>query len=76
MHIVRELVDELQVELVEHRRAAIAVAAAVLVLLLAGGIASIAGSDVAVALIAAVGMIGTAVVVLVLTARSAQRSRR
>lgn len=76
MHIVRELVDELQVELVEHRRAAIMVAAAVLVLVLAGGIASIAGSDVAVALIAAVGMVGTAVAVLVLTARSAQRSRR
>lgn len=76
MHIVRELVDKLQVELLEHRRAAIAVAAAVLVLVLAGGIASIAGSDVAVALIAAVGMVGTAVAVLVLTARNAQRSRR
>lgn len=76
MHIVRELVGELQVELVEHRRAAGAVAAAVLVLILAGGIASIAGSDVAVALIAAVGMVATAVAVLVLTARSAQRSRR
>lgn len=73
MHIVRELVGELQDELAEHRRAAIAVAAAVLVLVLAGGAASIAGSDVAVALIAAVGMIGTAVAVLVLTARHASR---
>ncbi len=73
MHIVRELVDELQDELVKHRRAAIAVATAVLVLFLAGGIASIAGSDVAVALIAALGMIGSAVAVLVLTARSALR---
>lgn len=76
MHIVRELVDELQLELVEHRRAAIMVSAAVLVLTLAGGIASIAGSDVAVALIAVVGMITTAVAVLVLTARNAHRSRR
>lgn len=73
MHIVRELVDELQDELVKHRRAAITVATAVLVLFLAGGIASIAGSDVAVALIAALGMIGSAVAVLVLTARSALR---
>lgn len=32
MHIVRELVGELQLELVEHRRAAIMVSAAVLVL--------------------------------------------
>ncbi|MPZ64141.1 MAG: hypothetical protein GEU83_00970 [Pseudonocardiaceae bacterium] len=73
MRIVRELVDELQDELVAHRRAAIAVATAVLVLFLAGGIASIAGSDVAVALIAAVGMVGSAVAVLVLTARNALR---
>lgn len=73
MRIVRELIDELQDELVEHRRAASAVATAVLVLFLAGGIASIAGSDVAVALIAAVGMVGSAVAVLVLTARNALR---
>ncbi|MQA13414.1 MAG: hypothetical protein GEV09_04345 [Pseudonocardiaceae bacterium] len=73
MHIVRELVDELQDELAEHRRAATAVAVAVLAVVLAGGIASLAGSDVAVALIAALGMVGTAVAVLVLTARHASR---
>lgn len=73
MHIVRELLDELQVVLVEHRRAAIAVTAAVLVLVLAGGVASLAGSDVVVAMIAGVGMLATAVSVLVLTARHASR---
>lgn len=73
MHLVRELAGQLQVELVEHRRFAVAVATALLVLILAGGVASIAGSDVTVALIAVVGMFGTGVAVLVLTARRARR---
>ncbi len=76
MHIVRELVDELGGELTEHRRSAIAVAAAVLALVLSLGVASLLGSYVAVALIAVLGMVGTGVAVLVLTARSAQGPRR
>ena len=76
MHIVRELVDELGGELTEHRRSAIAVAAAVLALVLSLGVASLLGSYVAVALIAVLGMVGTGVAVLVLTERSAQGPRR
>lgn len=76
MHIVRELVGELGDELTEHRRSAIAVAAAVLVLVLAVGVASLLGSYLAVALLAVLGMVGTGVAVLVLTARHAQGTRR
>lgn len=72
MHRIRELVGELPVELAERPRSASAVAVALLVLVLAGGVASIAGSELAVASIAAVGMLGAGVTVLVLTARSAR----
>jgi phage-related minor tail protein len=76
VHIVRELVGELGDELTEHRRSAIAVAAAALALVLAVGVASLLGSYVAVALFAVLGMVGTGVAVLVLTARNAQGPRR
>lgn len=62
MHIVRELVDELGGELTEHRRSAIAVAAAVLALILALGVASLLGSYVAVAIIAVLDVPGVDVV--------------
>jgi hypothetical protein len=76
VHVVRELAVELGGELTEHRRSAIAVAAAVLALVLALGVASLLGSYVAVALIAVLGMVGTGVAVLVLTARHAQCAPR
>ncbi len=76
MHVVRELAVELGGELTEHRRSAIAVAAALLALVLALGVASLLGSYVAVALIAVLGMVGTGVAVLVLTARHAQGAPR
>ncbi|MGH4019543.1 MAG: hypothetical protein ACRDT0_09970 [Pseudonocardiaceae bacterium] len=69
MNAVRELVGEVQGELTEHGRIVLALVALVLALVLAGGIASVLGSDVAVAVIAGLGMLGTAVTVLVYTAR-------
>lgn len=73
MHVVKELVGDLRSELIEHRRVAIPVGAAVLAVVLAVGAASMLGSELAVAVIAALGMLGAAVAVLVLTARSAGR---
>ncbi|MDQ3153963.1 MAG: hypothetical protein M3R63_20350 [Actinomycetota bacterium] len=76
MHIVKGLVDELTSELTEHRRIAIPVGATVLVVVLAVSIASAFGSAGAVATIAVLTMVGTAVAVLLLTAHSAGRLRR
>ena len=68
MEIVRELVGEMRYEMAEHRRPLIAVATAIAVLVVAGIVASIAGSAIAVVAIAATGILGTAVTVLAVTA--------
>lgn len=70
MDTVKELVGEMQHELTEHRRSLTAVAVAIGVLLIAGVIAAVLGSTVAVASIAAVGILGTAVAILVYTGLS------
>lgn len=68
MEIVRELVGGMRHELAEHRRPLAAVAGAIMVLVLAGTVAALAGSAIAVAAIAGIGIIGTALAVLAFTA--------
>lgn len=76
MHIVKGLVGELTSELSEHRRIAIPVGSAVLVVILAMSIAAALDFAGAVATLAVLGMVGTAVAVLLFTAHSAGRLRR
>ncbi|MGH3907177.1 MAG: hypothetical protein ACRDTE_23825 [Pseudonocardiaceae bacterium] len=68
MEIVRALVGGMRHELAEHRRSLAAVAGAIMVLVLAGTVAALAGSAIAVAAIAGTGIIGTALAVLAFTA--------
>lgn len=68
MEIVKELVGEMRYEMAEHRRPLIVVASAVMVLVLAGIVAALAGSEIAVAAIAGTAILGTAIAVLAVTA--------
>lgn len=68
MEIVRELVGEVRYVVAEHRRPLIVGASAVAVLVVAGIVASIAGSAIAVVAIAGIGILGTAIAVLAVTA--------
>lgn len=70
MDTVKEMVGEMQHELAEHRKPLTAVGVAIGVLLIAGAVAALLGSSVAVALIAGIGILGTAVAVLVYTGLS------
>jgi hypothetical protein len=66
--IVKELVGQLRYEVAEHRRPLIVVASAITVLVLAGIVAALVGSEIAVATIAGIGILGTAIAVLAVTA--------
>lgn len=68
MEIVRELVGEMRYEMAEHRRPLIAVASAIAFLVVAGIVASIAGSAIGVVVVAGTGILGTAIAVLAVTA--------
>lgn len=70
MDTVKEMVGEMQHELTEHRKPLTAVGVAIAVLLIAGAVAALLGSTVAVVLIASIGILGTAVAVLVYTGLS------
>lgn len=70
MDTVKDLVDGMQHELTEHRKPLTAVGIAIGVLLIAGVIAALLGSALAVAAIASVGILGTALGVLVYTGLS------
>jgi hypothetical protein len=67
---VKEMVGEMQHELTKHRKPLTAVGVAIAVLLIAGAVAALLGSTVAVVLIASIGILGTAVAVLVYTGLS------
>jgi hypothetical protein len=68
VEIVKELVAEMWHDLAEHRRQLMVVASTVAVVVLAGTIAALAGSAIAVMAIAGTAMFGTALAVLVVTA--------
>lgn len=68
--MVRGLVEEMSGELSAHRRVLLVVAAVVVAFIVAGGVASALRFEAAVIVIAAIGMLGAAVAVLVHTARS------
>lgn len=68
MEIVKELVGELREEMAEHRRLLIVVASVVVVLVLAGIVGALVGSEIAVAAVAGTLILGTAVAVLAVTA--------
>lgn len=67
MDMVKAVVDGMQHELTRHRRPLTAVGVVLGVLLIAGTVAALLGSSVAVAVIAAIGILGTAVGILVYT---------
>ncbi len=76
VHIVKGLFSELTSALSDHRRIAIPVGSAVLAAVLAMSVAAALGSSGAVATIAVLIMVSTAVAVLLFTARGAGRLRR
>lgn len=68
MEIVKELVGEIRDEMAEHRRLLIVAASVIVALVLAGIVATLVGSEIAVAAVAGTAILGTAGAVLAVTA--------
>lgn len=68
MEIVRELVGEMRYEVAANRGPLVVIGIAIAVVVLAGVVAALVGSELAVAVIAGIGILGTAIAVLVAAA--------